>query len=104
MGRLEGKVAVVTGGARGIGQAVAKAMADQGALVVIGDVAQEAAESTADAIRAEGGSAIAVGVDVASRAAVEALGDAAVHAFGIPSIVFVAPGSSAPAVRRVSSR
>jgi 3-oxoacyl-[acyl-carrier protein] reductase len=92
MRRLEGKVAVVTGGARGIGRAVADAMAKQGALVVIGDTAQEEAARTAHDISVAGGAAVAVEVDVASRPAVEALADAAVRAFGVPSIAFCSAG------------
>ncbi len=71
MGRLEGKIAVITGGARGLGRAFARAMASQGAHCVIADVA-----SAADAVREieeAGGSASDVPTDVSDEAAVRRL-------------------------------
>ena len=58
--RLAGKVAIVTGAARGIGRAIATAMANEGASVVIGDVSSEGAEQAAASIRDEGRAAIGV--------------------------------------------
>src|SRR5277367_380616 len=65
--RFQGKTALVTGGARGIGGATAKRFADEGATVVVADFDKAAAEETAAAI---GG--VAVACDVTSRADVEA--------------------------------
>ena len=60
---LAGKVAIVAGGARGIGAATARRLAEEGASVVIGDLLVEQAQETAAAIVANGGKAIAVALD-----------------------------------------
>jgi 2-hydroxycyclohexanecarboxyl-CoA dehydrogenase len=62
--RLEGKVAIVTGAAQGIGRAIAMRIAAEGAAVAVADIQADKAESTAAEIRAAGGKAIAVGLDV----------------------------------------
>jgi 2-hydroxycyclohexanecarboxyl-CoA dehydrogenase len=62
--RLEGKVAVVTGAAQGIGRAIATRLASEGALVGIADIQDKAAEETAAAIRSGAGKAIALKLDV----------------------------------------
>jgi 3-oxoacyl-[acyl-carrier protein] reductase len=70
---LGGKVALVTGGSRGIGRATARVLAEQGARVFITFVGNEgAARETVDAIQAAGGGAEALRVDVADTAAAEA--------------------------------
>ena len=61
--RLEGKIAVVTGAARGIGAACARRFAAEGAAVVIGDILEEQGEATAQSIREAGGSASFVACD-----------------------------------------
>ncbi len=68
---LEGKVAIVTGSGRGIGEAVARAYAAQGAKVVVADMNRENAEMVAADIRKQGGQAMAVACNVAERAQVD---------------------------------
>ena len=75
--QLEGKTAIVPGGARGIGRAIAEALSGQGARLVIGDL--EGAETAAAALGRE---AIGVRCDVAEEAQVEAMAAAALEAFG----------------------
>jgi NAD(P)-dependent dehydrogenase (short-subunit alcohol dehydrogenase family) len=70
MGRFEGRVALVTGGARNIGLACVRAFHEAGARVVVADKREEAARETADAL---GGRAMAVGVDVSDEASVGAM-------------------------------
>jgi NAD(P)-dependent dehydrogenase (short-subunit alcohol dehydrogenase family) len=72
-GRLEGKRAIVTGGGSGIGQAIAEALAGEGAAVLVADLAGARAEAVAAAIRDAGGSAGATTVDAADPASVEAM-------------------------------
>jgi len=70
---LEGKVAVVTGAASGIGRATAELFAREGAHVVAADLNAEAGEATVEALRADGGSALFLAVDVRDDDAVAAL-------------------------------
>jgi NAD(P)-dependent dehydrogenase (short-subunit alcohol dehydrogenase family) len=72
-GLVEGKGALVTGGASGIGRESALLLAAEGARVLVADVDAEGVEATADAIRAAGGTAHAMAVDVTEEAQVEAM-------------------------------
>jgi 3-oxoacyl-[acyl-carrier protein] reductase len=79
---VAGSVAVITGAARGIGLAVARSLAVDGAKVVLGDVLGDAVERAAGEIVAAGGEALAVVADVTREADVVRLMDAAVDRFG----------------------
>ena len=68
--KLDGKVAVVTGAASGIGKAIAIAFAEAGAAVAIADLNQAGADAVAEEIRGKGGKAIGVAMDVTSEQAV----------------------------------
>jgi NAD(P)-dependent dehydrogenase (short-subunit alcohol dehydrogenase family) len=78
----ENRVAIVTGGARGIGLAVARALARDGLAVAIGDVDEGEARAAAEAIRAAGGRAISRRADVTVAADAQALVAAALSEFG----------------------
>ncbi|MBI5445906.1 MAG: beta-ketoacyl-ACP reductase [Deltaproteobacteria bacterium] len=82
MGRLEGRVAVVTGAGRGIGAGTAKRLAREGAKVAVLDLSEELCSETVGAITAAGGEALAVGCDVVDAAQVEAAVAKVVSRFG----------------------
>lgn len=81
--RFEGKVAIVTGGARGIGRAIALRLAREGASVVVNYLSnQAAADETVSQIQSAGGQAIAAQCDVSNVVQAQALVDRAREAFG----------------------
>jgi len=79
---FEGKVALVTGAASGLGLATARAFAESGASVVLADWNEKAARTAADELAAQGHKAIAIRCDVADDAQVEAMVAQTVAAFG----------------------
>jgi 3-oxoacyl-[acyl-carrier protein] reductase len=98
MGRLTGKVAVVTGGSRGIGAAAARRLAAEGAAVVVNYVRGEAeAAEVVHAIRSAGGRALAARGDLADPADIEPLFHAAVAEFGSVSVLVNNAGTARPA-------
>ena len=104
-GILDGKVALVTGGASGIGRATAVAMAREGARVAVADRTEETAADTVALINAAGGQAIAIGGDVTKEADVAAMVARTVSAFGRIDCAFnnagVAPRAVGPAGERI---
>ncbi len=83
MNKLTGKVAVVTGGSKGIGAAISKALASEGASVVVNYASSKAgADKTVDEIFKAGGTAIAVGGDISKAAEAQGLIDAAIKSYG----------------------
>ncbi|MEU5696502.1 SDR family NAD(P)-dependent oxidoreductase [Actinosynnema sp. NPDC020468] len=82
MGRLAGKVAVITGAGSGIGRAAARLMSGEGARVVVADFDAEGAKETARLVAEAGGTALPVTVDVTDEASVADLIAAAVAEFG----------------------
>ncbi|MGH3261320.1 MAG: SDR family NAD(P)-dependent oxidoreductase [Trebonia sp.] len=79
MGRLDRKIAIVTGAGQGLGRAVARRLAAEGATTVVADINEATAKETADAI---GTTAIGVRTDVTDRQSVNALADQVVARFG----------------------
>jgi len=80
--RFDGQIAIVTGAAHGIGEAIARRFASEGAAVVIADLDAEAAEATAADIMASGGRAFGVGCDVGRFDAVSAMVQRTVDEYG----------------------
>jgi 3-oxoacyl-[acyl-carrier protein] reductase len=78
----EKRVAIVTGGAQGIGLAIVRQLSREGAAVVIGDVQQAKAQAAVDQVAAAGGQAIAVAVDVSREQDVAALMEQSLAAYG----------------------
>ena len=103
-GILEGKVAIVTGGASGIGQATAVVMVREGARVAVSDRAEADAAGTVALINAAGGQAIAIGGDVTREADVAAMVARTVAAFGRIDCAFNNAGIAGRAVGPAGQR
>src|SRR5271169_6563479 len=84
VGRLDGKVAIVTGAARGMGEAEARLFAAEGAQVVLADILDREGQSVAEQIGAQ---ARYVHLDVTDEAGWHAVLDAATAAFGPPDVL-----------------
>jgi 3-oxoacyl-[acyl-carrier protein] reductase len=82
MGQFDEKVGIITGAGGGIGQAYAEALAREGAAVVVADINVEGAQRVAAGIRAEGGTALAVPVDVSDVESTKAMADRTLAEFG----------------------
>lgn len=102
----DGRVAVVTGGAEGLGRAYARRLARDGAQIVVADV--QDGSDTVDGIHAQGGTAVAVRCDVSAEDDVTALREETLKAFGPPDILInnagVSPNIAWPEMDLVSWR
>jgi 2-hydroxycyclohexanecarboxyl-CoA dehydrogenase len=78
MGRLDDKIAIVTGGGQGIGQAIARKLAAEGATVVVTDLDEATAKATADALPG----AVAIRADVTDRQGIQAMAERVAEQFG----------------------
>jgi meso-butanediol dehydrogenase/(S,S)-butanediol dehydrogenase/diacetyl reductase len=88
MSKLTDKSIVITGATGGIGAAIARALAADGAAITVADLSQDAADTLAGEITAAGGKAIGVAVDVRERAQIRAMLDKAAGAFGRVDVLF----------------
>jgi len=86
--QMDGRTAIVTGGASGIGRATARRLADEGASVAVVDVDVDGGERVAEGIRADGGTARFIEADVSDERAVEAMVAEAVETFGPLELAF----------------
>ena len=84
---LNGKIALITGGAQGIGRIISEELARQGAHVILGDVNFEGAEKTVAEIKGTGGKASAVQIDVSSDQDVQSLFDTIIKKYKPVDIV-----------------
>jgi 3-oxoacyl-[acyl-carrier protein] reductase len=92
-----GKTIIITGAASGIGRATALIFAREGANVVCADINEAGAQATASEVNGKGSQALALGVDVTSRRAVNAMVERALAAFGSVQFLFNSAGA---AIRR----
>lgn len=94
--RLKDRVIMITGGAQGLGEGIARRAATEGASIVIADRNGDLAKSVAASLKSEGHKAIATVVDVAERSQMQAAIKAAVDAFGKLDVMFNNAGFNKP--------
>lgn len=91
-GRLDGRVAIITGGGSGLGEASSRRFAEEGASVLVADMNEDGAKRVAAEIEDAGGTASAVFVDVTSRASNEAMAAAALERYGTIDTIYCNAG------------
>jgi NAD(P)-dependent dehydrogenase (short-subunit alcohol dehydrogenase family) len=96
MGRLDGKVALITGGASGMGMVASRLFASEGAKVLLTDVADEAGEAVAKEIESTGGEAAYVHADVSNEVDAKHMVDTAVERFGHLHVLYNNAGVMLP--------
>ena len=89
--RLKDKVAIITGGANGLGKATAKLFCQQGAKIVVSDILTDLGEEVVQSIRDQGGEAVFEKADVTSQSDVQNLVDTAVRKYGRLDILMCNP-------------
>lgn len=82
MGRLDGRAAIVTGGAQGIGGSCARRLAEEGARVLIADIDEAAAEANVAGVRAQGGTADSINADLSQDQDIKSMVDRAAELWG----------------------
>lgn len=92
--RLDGRVAVVTGGGSGLGAAMAKGLAQAGASLVVVDIDDQGAAATVSTIEEQGGRATAMRCDVTDKAQVDALADRVVDELGRADVLVNSAGTA----------
>ena len=94
--RLKDRVIMITGGAQGLGEGIARRLAEEGGTIVIADMNGALATSVADSLKSEGHRALAVTVDVAERGQMQAAIARTVEAFGKLDVMFNNAGFNKP--------